>query len=158
MSQLIVDKILKLLTDNNLAFRLEEHEPTPTSEDSAKVRGTSMQEGRKAMILKGRKSSKRIMIVIQSSNKIDMKKVKLYFKEDFEFEKPEVILQDFGIEIGGIPPLGNVLGLETYFDKQNLEEKTAAFNCGLKTKSIIMSIDDLIKAVNPIIVDFKKDL
>jgi len=158
MSQLIVDKIVNLLDSFGVPYELQDHEPTPTSEDSAKVRGTPMEQGRKAMILKGRKSGKRIMIVIQSSERIDMKKVKAYFQEDFEFEKPEIILQDFGIEIGGIPPLGNVLGLETYFDKQNLKEKTAAFNCGLKTKSIIMSVDDLIKIVNPIIVDFKKDL
>lgn len=153
-----VDQIIKLLQENNITFQLWEHEPTPTSEDSARVRGTDPKQGRKAMILRGKKSGKRIMIVITSDLKIDMKKVKTYFNEEFELEKPENILIDYGIEIGGIPPLGNILGLETYFDQDNLLEEKAAFNCGLKTKSIIMSLDDLIKVVKPIIVDFKKEI
>jgi nondiscriminating aspartyl-tRNA synthetase len=154
----ITDKIIKLLQDNDITFQLLEHEPTPTSEDSARVRRTSPLEGRKAMILKGKKSGKRIMVVITSNLKIDMKKVKAQMGEEFHFEDPDTILKDFDIEIGGIPPLGNLLGLETYFDRDNLLEKTAAFNCGYKTKSIIMKLDDLIKVVNPIFVDFKKEL
>jgi len=154
----ITDQIIQLLQDNKITFELLKHEPTPTSEDAARVRDSNLSEGRKAMILRGKKSEKRIMVVIPANLKIDMKKVKQYFNEEFEFEKPEIILQDFGIEIGGIPPLGNLLNLETYFDEDNLLEKRSAFNCGLKIKSIIMTTDDLIKVVNPIIVDFKKEL
>jgi len=152
----ITEQIIKLLQDNGITFQLLEHEPTQTSEDSVRIRETSPLQGRKAMILKGKKSERRIMVVITSNLKIDMKKVKTFLGEEFQFEDPKIILKDFGIEIGGIPPLGNLLGLETYFDNDNLLEKRAAFNCGLKTKSIIMSVDDLIKVVNPVFGDFKK--
>ena len=154
----VVQKIIDLLLDNKITFQLWEHEPTPSSEDSAKVRGMRMEEGRKAMILKGRKSGNRIMIVIPSNLKIDMKKVKAKLGEEFQFEDPEVIFKDFGVKIGGVPPLGNIFGLETYFDNDTRLEKRSAFNCGLQTKSIIMDTDDLIKVVNPIFVDLKKQL
>ena len=51
-----------------------EHEPTPTSELAAKVRGVDLATGAKAMVLRSKGTF--FMCVLRASDKIDMKKLK----------------------------------------------------------------------------------
>ena len=44
-------QILDLLNQNNIEFRHLHHEETPTSEDSARVRGVDISTGGKALLL-----------------------------------------------------------------------------------------------------------
>eukprot|EP00826_Nyctotherus_ovalis_P038689 TRINITY_DN3639_c0_g5_i1.p2 TRINITY_DN3639_c0_g5~~TRINITY_DN3639_c0_g5_i1.p2 ORF type:complete len:102 (+),score=18.89 TRINITY_DN3639_c0_g5_i1:125-430(+) len=48
----VFDKLVKLLTDKGIEHKITEHEPTATSEESAKVRGATLASGAKAMLLK----------------------------------------------------------------------------------------------------------
>jgi prolyl-tRNA editing enzyme YbaK/EbsC (Cys-tRNA(Pro) deacylase) len=61
----------------------------------------------------------------------------------------EEVLAYTSLEIGSIPPLGNVLGLKTYFDEKIKEKDFVAFNAGSHTTSIKMTGLDLIKIVQP---------
>jgi nondiscriminating aspartyl-tRNA synthetase len=85
-----------------------------------------------------------------------MKAVAFIVGEKCEFEDPIVILERFGLQIGGIPPFGNLLNLDTYYDDAILTQETAAFNCGLATESIIMHSKDLVAMVDPKIEKFSK--
>lgn len=151
------DKIIKILEKNEVEFDHQVHEPTPTSEDSAKMRDTKMEEGIKALILKGKKSGDNWMFAIPSNLKIDMKKVKALVGEACEFEKIDVIAKKYKVLVGGVPPVGNLMGLKTYFDEKVRNEERAAFNCGLQTDSVVMKSEDLISVVNPEIVDITKE-
>jgi len=65
-----------------------------------------------------------------------------------------VINERFGLVIGGVPPFGNLMNLETYYDDRIQSADRAAFNCGLATESIVMSAADLIALVEPKIASF----
>jgi nondiscriminating aspartyl-tRNA synthetase len=151
------NEIVRLLKRNEMEYNHKKHEPTPTSEDSARVRGTKPEEGIKAIILKGKSSKENYQFNVPSHMKLDIKKVKQIVGEACEFEDPEIIKKRYGIVIGGVPPFGNLLGIKTYFDKRIAEEKTAAFNCGMQEESIVMKSEDLIKIVGPKIEDFAKE-
>jgi len=101
------------------------------------------------MILKGKKTGQQIMVCVPSDQKINMEAIAGKLGERFEFENPAVIKAKFGIEVGGVPPFGNLLGLPTYFANDISKETKAAFNCGYRTKSIIMNSKDLISLINP---------
>ena len=120
------------------------HEPTPTSEDSSRIRGTPIEEGVKALILRGKSSKKNYQINIPAHLKLDMKAVSEYVGEKCEFEDPAVIRERFGLIIGGVSPFGNLLNLDNYFDEKILEQPKSDFNCGLSTESIIMNSKDLV--------------
>ena len=153
----IRNKILRLLKEKGIEFKHLKHEVTPTSKDSARVRNTLLEEGVKSIILKGKKSKKNYHVNIPSHLKLDMKKVADLIGEKCDFEKPDIIHERFGLTIGGIPPFGNLLNLETYFDEGILNQKRSAFNCGMLTESIIMNSKDLIDLVQPIMGKFTKD-
>jgi nondiscriminating aspartyl-tRNA synthetase len=148
-SENLRNEIIRLLKHHGFSFVHTTHEATPTSEDSARVRKTSLEEGIKALILRGKNSKKNYQVNIPSHLKLDMKAVADLVGERCEFEEPEVILERFGIAIGGIPPFGHLLNLDTYFDTHISENRRAAFNCGMQTESIVMDTQDLITLVQP---------
>jgi nondiscriminating aspartyl-tRNA synthetase len=152
----IRNEIVRLLKHNQIEFDLKTHEPTPTSEDSARIRNTKMEEGVKALIVRGKDSKKNYQFNIPSNLKLDMKAVRDLVGEKCEFEDPAVILERFGLELGSIPPFGNLLNLDTYFDETIQNEPRAAFNCGLTTESIIMPSKDLIALIHPKFGKFAK--
>lgn len=153
----IRNEIIRLLKDQDCSYEHLTHEPTPTSEDSARVRKTKLEEGVKALILRGKNSKKNYQLNIPSHMKLDMKAVSDLVGEKCEFEEPDVIKERFGLIIGGIPPFGNLLNLETIFDDRiKLQEKTA-FNCGFQTESIVMKSEDLIKIVEPKLARIAKE-
>lgn len=153
----IRNEIIRLAKDRDAIFEHMVHEPTPTSEDSARVRGTKMGEGVKSIILRGKNTKKNYQINIPSHLKLDMKAVADAVGEKCEFEDPEVIRERFGLVIGGVPPFGPLLNIETYFDNRVLESEKAAFNCGMQTESIVMKAKDLVELVQPKMGAFSKE-
>lgn len=153
----IRNEIVRLLKQNDMEFQHMAHAPTPTSEDSARVRGTLMEEGVKALILRGKQSKKNYQFNLPSHLKLDMKVVTELVGEKCEFEEPEVIKERYGIVVGGVPPFGQLLNLDTFFDERVEGSNRVAFNCGMQTESIIMQTKDLIKLVQPKIGRFAKE-
>lgn len=145
----IRNEILSLLKRGNHPFRHLNHEPTPTSEDSARVRGTTLEEGIKALILRGKSSKKNYQFNIPSHLKLDLKAVQEAVGEKCEFEDPTLIQERFGLTIGGVPPLGNLLGLDNYFDLSIQTLPRLAFNCGLTTESIVLPASALLAIADP---------
>ena len=150
----IRNEIIRLLKDRNMPFEHKIHEPTPTSEESARIRGTAINEGIKALILRGKQSKKNYQFNLPAHLKVDMKRVAEIVGEKCEFEDPAVINERFGLIIGGVPPFGQLLNLDTYFDDKIQTAERAAFNCGLTTESIVMSASELIELVEPKLASF----
>lgn len=145
----IRNEIIRLCHKNHFSILHSVHEETLTSQDSARVRGVRMEEGIKALILKGKSSKKNYQFNIPAHLKLDAKAASEMVGEKCEFEDPAVILERFGLKVGGVPPFGNLLNLDNYFDESIKKETKAAFNCGLPSESIIMESRDLFAIADP---------
>lgn len=156
-SENIRNEIIRLLKQHECVFKHLIHEPTPTSEDSARVRGIGLNTGIKALILRGKNSKKNYQLNIPGHLKLDMKAVSELVGEKCEFETPEMIKERFGLIIGGVPPFGSLLNLDTFFDERVIQNEDVAFNCGLQTESIIMKTKDLIALTQPKLGNFSKE-
>jgi len=137
-----------LLNDENIKYELFEHKPVYTSEAAARVRGTDLASGAKALVMKADK--KPILVVLPGDKKVDMKK----FKKEFNFSDVAMVTKDeviklTEIEVGAVPPFGNLMGLPSYYDKSIGEKEKVVFNAGTHDKSIEMKGSDLIKLINP---------
>lgn len=152
-SEKVYTAIKQLFEKNEIAFKEFEHEAVRTSKDAARVRGTDPKMGAKAILFNADK--KPILIVLPGSKKIDTKKFKEQLKiNNLEMLTAEEVKELTGLEIGSIPPLGNVLNLPTYFDKSLSENEIVAFNAGFLTKSMEVKYQDLEKIVQPTISEF----
>jgi nondiscriminating aspartyl-tRNA synthetase len=145
----IRNEIIRLCRQRNFLIEHLVHEATPTSEDSARVRGIPVEEGVKSLILRGKSTKKNYQFNIPAHMKLDAKAASELVGEKCEFEDPAVIQERFGLQIGSVPPFGHLLNIENYFDERLKNETRAAFNCGLTTESIIMPMKDLISLVDP---------
>ena len=145
----IKEQIIARLNKAGIKFEQSEHEPVVTSEDAAGVRpNMSLKQGVKALIMKDTGGSN-IMVCVPGDEKVDFKVLKELTGKRYEFENPEMLKSKFGLEVGSVPPFGNLLGLKTYFSKKILESETVAFNCGATTETIVMQSADLVKLVEP---------
>jgi nondiscriminating aspartyl-tRNA synthetase len=154
--QSIRNEIIRLLKAHDHEYRHLVHDATPTSEDSARVRGTKLEEGVKSIILRGKSSKKNYHFNIPADLKLDMKAVAAAAGEKCEFEDPEIIKKRFGLAPGGVPPFGSLMALPTFFDERIETHGSSSFNCGLQTESVIMKSRDLIALVQPVLGQYGK--
>ncbi|MFZ5365943.1 MAG: aminoacyl-tRNA deacylase [Patescibacteria group bacterium] len=153
MSQVVFEEIIRLLQANKINYYLFEHEPVYTSEQAAKVRGSSLKGGAKALIFVA--DGKPIMIVVPGDKKVDIGRFKEVEKiDDLRMATPEEVVQLTGLQIGAVHPLGNLHNLPVYVDKSLGRNQEIVFNAGLHTKSIRMKYQDYFCLVKPSLGDF----
>ncbi len=146
-SENIRNEMIRLLKERDIQFTHHTHEVN-ASHDTNVVRI-------KALILKGKQSKKNYQFNLPLHFKIDMKRVSELVGEKCEFETAEVIEERFGLKVGGIPPWGALLNLETYYDASiSSTPLQVGFNAGLATESVVLSGADLIQLVEPVVAEF----
>ncbi|MCR4329416.1 MAG: hypothetical protein NUV65_02620 [Candidatus Roizmanbacteria bacterium] len=151
-----VQTILLLLKNHSLWFETFEHEPVRTSYEAAHIREGhyTLNQGAKALIVRVKKSGTEpffVMLVLSGDSRFDGKKVKkLLNVRDIRFATTEEVADvTKGIEPGGVPPFGNLFGLDVLVDPQLLKNEMIIFNAGDRSYSIAMKSDDYIALVQP---------
>ena len=148
-------RLLDFLKDNRTEFKHLEHEETKTSEDSARVRGTSLDQGAKTLLCIADK--KPVLAVISASAKLDndaFKKANNF--SYFRMATPAEVQEITGAIVGAVPPFGNLFNVPVYVDEGLLKNTEIAFNAGLRTASIIMKSSDFVALVKPTIGNFSQ--
>lgn len=148
------NRVIELLTGKDI--RVTEHEPVRTSEEAAKVRGSTLESGAKAMLLSD--GVKLILAVMSASRKLDSKKFKkIISSKSLKFASEEEVLSATRCIPGAVPPFGSIFGLSTYMDLSlRTQGDSINFNAGLRTKSVTMLLEDYITVENPVICEFTK--
>ncbi len=149
----VFNEIKRILDYNKIGYKIFEHEPTPTSKDAARVRGTKEEQGAKAIIL--RSEGEFVLCVLPGNERIELKKLRLIInKKSLSLATREEVLKVTNCVPGEVPPFGIIFKIKTFVDKSLLKNEEIAFNAGLMTKSIVMKTQDYLKIVNPIIEEF----
>lgn len=147
----VFEKIKALLNDVEVSYETSHHAPTRTSEDSARVRGTNLHSGAKALVVRGSKTKEFYLLVMPANMKLNSKKVKQAVGESVSFaQDPQVVT---GCVPGSVPPFGSAIGLKTYCDVRLADNERINFNAGSLTDSIDMRYDDYVAVERPNIVD-----
>lgn len=143
-------KIKDLLRENRISYKEYRHKPVLTSWEAAKVRGTNISAGAKAMIFIA--DRKPIMVVVPGDKKVNTKALKhnLHIK-DLKFAPQEAAEKTSGVKIGGIPPFGSLFNppIPVYTTKNLLKNDIIDFNAGDRSISIEMKAKDWKNLVRP---------
>ena len=151
--QNVFERIKKFLDKNSIEYRSLEHEAAHTSEESAKIRGTKLEQGAKALVMFA--DSKPLMLVLPANLVVDTGAFKKsYSVKDLRMATPAEVKKLTRTEIGAVPPFGNLFNLPLYVDKKLGENYEIAFNAGEHTKSIIMKYSDFEQITKPVVGNF----
>ena len=144
----VFQRVEKLLRQNDVAFDVLRHEPVYTSEEAARVRGTPLASGAKALLCKG--DDQIVMFVLPADRKLASKEVRRRRRwRKLRFANKDEVLQLTGLEPGSIPPFGSLFEMPTLCDSRLSENETINFNAGNHTVSVSMRYADYVRAENP---------
>ena len=152
-------KLKKLFDDNKINYNLLIHGGNAkTSEEVAKLRGTPLETGAKAMIIKIDDGF--IEVVIPADKKFASRPAKKFLKTDcLRFGTKEELFNLTHCIQGSVPPFGSLFGLQTYLDEKLMDKNHydfISFNAGLRTKSFQIKKDDYLKLEKPILCNICK--
>jgi Ala-tRNA(Pro) deacylase len=152
----IFEQIISLLDEHHVSYALSEHEAVRTSEQAAAVRGASLKTGAKSMILKAK--DEYVLVVLPADKLIDWKKVRILLGSNSVRFATEVEAEEVAhVQMGSVPPFGDILGIKAYYDAQLFENEEVNFNPGSVRHTIKMSSVDLKELIHPTIVDLVKE-
>jgi Ala-tRNA(Pro) deacylase len=138
------------LTSQAVTFREVHHEPTLTSEDSARARGEELRVGGKALLMKGDDDQFRLF-VLPANRKVDsaILREKFGFKK-LRFATAEELQTTTGLVPGSVPPFGRpILPFDLYLDAAIAANDRIAFNAGALTDSMIVPMADYLRVAAP---------
>jgi prolyl-tRNA editing enzyme YbaK/EbsC (Cys-tRNA(Pro) deacylase) len=155
---LISQKIRDWLHQNDVAFREVHHEPTRTSEESARARGEALQTGGKALLIKVDADFR--LFVLSADRKLDSGAIRSHFAaKKTRFASAEELKEMTGLVPGSVPPFGTpILPFPLYVDPSVFENERIAFNAGSLTDSIVMPTADYRRLAEPEVFVFAAQL
>ena len=121
------------------------HEPTRTSEDSARARGEALETGGKALLLKAGEAFS--VFVLSAALKLDSSAVKKRLGvKSLRFATADELMDLTGLVPGSVPPFGEpVLPFPLFVDESIEANDRIAFNAGSLTDSVVLSTVDYLR-------------
>ena len=144
------EKLQAFLTAKRIPFDVTMHKACRTSQESAAVRGVSLDAGAKAILLKDVKLGYALAIM-SASYRFHSKQFKKTSRSSkkISFATPEEVWQVTGCLPGAVPPFGSIFDIPIWVDRSLSRQSIIHFNCGLRTASISMTYDNYILAEQP---------
>jgi Ala-tRNA(Pro) deacylase len=148
MTDNVFQRLQAFLAGLRVEHDVVRHAPVYTSEEAAKVRGTPLGSGAKALICKA--DEQFVMIVLPADRKLASKAVrKSQGVKSLRFASREEVEQLTGLAPGSIPPFGSLFGFQTWCDERLGEHERINFNAGDHTISISLRHADYLAAEQP---------
>lgn len=149
----VTDRLIAYLAAEGADFQVMTHEAVTTSEEAARVRGTAPEQGAKALLCKA--DDRIVLLVLPGNRRMNSRAFKQAFGVgNLRMVSREELYDLTGLEVGAVPPFGNLLGFPTYVDEALLTLPRIAFNAGSRTTSVIMATADYTRLVEPAIASF----
>jgi Ala-tRNA(Pro) deacylase len=152
----VPERLTGWLTAAGVAFRVLEHAPVRTSAEAAAVRGTPLEAGAKALVV--RADERPVHLVLPADRRIDNARLRAILgTRRLRFATPEELWTLTGCVPGAVPPFGNLFGLDVLVDEELTQCDEIAFNAGSPAVSITMRCADFIRLAGARLCRFTQD-
>jgi Ala-tRNA(Pro) deacylase len=142
--------IRALLNEHGVTFKELEHEPTYTSEESARARGEPLEVGAKALVM--RLGEDFGVFVLPADRRVDSGAITRHLGlKGLRFATPEELLARTGLVPGSVPPFGHpILPMQLFADPEvGVALGRIAFNAGSLTRSFVLGAADWRRVASP---------
>ena len=160
MSVKTFEKLTALLDKHQACYRVVEHPTAGKSEEVAKIRGTELGQGAKALVckVKGNGVKQTVLVILPADQQSDLSKVAAYLGgTKASLASPAEVDTLTDCVFGAIPPFSFHPDLLLIADPSLLScYDELAFNAGTLERSIILNTQDYASIVQPTLVDVIK--
>lgn len=148
--------ICQWLDGAGISYRTVHHQPTHTSEESARARGEEVRIGGKALLVKTGEEFR--LFVLSAACKLDSSALKQRFGvKKIRFASADELADRTGLVPGAVPPFGHpILPFDLFVDESIVKNERIAFNAGSLTDSIVMPTADYLKVARPTVFLFSE--
>jgi prolyl-tRNA editing enzyme YbaK/EbsC (Cys-tRNA(Pro) deacylase) len=149
----VTARLTAWLAAAGVPFRILEHAPVRTSAEAAAVRGTPLEAGAKALVV--RADDRPVHLVLPADRRVDNARLRaLLGTRRLRFVTPEELWALTGCVPGAVPPFGNLFGLEVLVDEELTRCADIAFNAGSPAVSITMACADFVRLAGARVAQF----
>jgi prolyl-tRNA editing enzyme YbaK/EbsC (Cys-tRNA(Pro) deacylase) len=149
-------KIQDQLKELGYQYTVIEHaESTRTAQEAADRAGCELGQIVKSLIFKGQESAKPILVLTSGANRVDEKRISGYAGEPIGRADADFVRAVTGFAIGGVPPFGHLLIMDTYLDEDFLRFETIWAAAGTPNAIFELKTEDLQKLTNGKVVQVK---
>ncbi|HYC65479.1 MAG TPA: YbaK/EbsC family protein [Reyranellaceae bacterium] len=149
----VFDRIVALLTDAKVKFRVIEHEAEGRSEKISVIRGNRPEQAAKAMVLDvrgGGGGRRHVLAILPGNRKLDFNAVATLFEaRKCGFASPETAQEITGCAMGAVPPFSLDPALAVVVEEDLLANDTLFFNAGRLDRSMELDTKDWLAIVKP---------
>jgi Ala-tRNA(Pro) deacylase len=140
----VTERLVRWLRESGVAFEVLAHEPVRTSEEAARVRGTALEDGAKALVV--RADDRHVHVVLPAHLRLDNAALRaLLGTRKVRFATADELLELTGCAPGAVPPFGNLFGLPVVADEALAARDRIVFNAGSNAVSIAMAAADFLR-------------
>lgn len=146
---MIAERVKAFLEQNRVRYDTIYHTLTYTAQTTAEVTHIPGHELAKTVIVNV--EGKPAMAVLPASRHVSLADLRRVVGCDDVCLAEEKELRELfpGCELGAMPPLGNLYGIDVYVDASLAEDDTIAFNAGSHTELVRIAFADFERLVEP---------
>ena len=151
-----IKTLTKFLDDNNVKYVTVRHSIAYTAQQVAESAHISGNEIAKTVIVK--LDDRLAMAVVRGTDQVDMDllrgaagadKAELATEAQFQGKFP-------GVDVGAMPPFGNLYDMPVYVDESLTRDERIAFNAGTHSELIQLGYADFERLVKPTVSNFSR--
>ncbi len=117
-------KVQEALQTCGLSFLVVElPASTRTAREAAGAIGCQVCQIAKSLVFKGKHSGKPLLVIASGANRVDEAKVAELAGEPIEKADADFVRQHTGFSIGGVPPVGHSVSMQTWIDEGLLQHE-----------------------------------
>lgn len=156
MTDLVLDRIRRLLVEADCRFDEMAHRAVSTAEEAAIVRGTALDEGVKSILFKA--DGEFALFALSAERELSSRALRRELgMRRTRFASRAELAQLTGLEPGSVPPFGRpVLPFDLYADPSIFLHEEVVFTAGSRERSIRMRSDDYRRIARPRVVSFSR--
>lgn len=153
------DKIISLLNESGINFRIHEHQVIRTITDVEEKLPFPKERLLKTVVFKI-KNSFWILAAVKGEDRVDYRKLASSFgvsRNDLTCPSPEEVESTLGFEIGGVGPIPTNDGTKAVFDSSLLSLDIVYCGSGRNDRTLEIRLDDLLQASKARVIPLVRD-
>lgn len=132
---------------------MEMPDSTRTAQDAAQAIGCLVGQIVKSLVFKTKRSRRPILVVASGQNRVDERKLEALLQEPLGKADADFVRQQTGFAIGGVPPVGHAMPIETFVDKDLLQYESIWAAAGTPRAVFRLTPAELVKITGGKVVD-----